>query len=97
MSKKNKDKQTRAETGQMQFGDDWPGVFIRGDNALYYAMQLETALNAPELLSKDGGDAILYTALESLANLLANANAFAGLQDVQLMKEYKNATTRSRK
>lgn len=24
----------RVETGPTQFGDDWPGVFIRGDNAL---------------------------------------------------------------
>ena len=24
---------TRPETGPMQFGDDWPGVFVRGDNA----------------------------------------------------------------
>jgi hypothetical protein len=30
----------RVETGPTQFGDDWPGVFIRGDNAMYYAMIL---------------------------------------------------------
>jgi hypothetical protein len=24
---------TRVETGAVQFGDDWPGLFIRGDNA----------------------------------------------------------------
>lgn len=28
----------RPETGPMQFGDDWPGVFIRGDNALFFAL-----------------------------------------------------------
>lgn len=28
----------RVETGVVQFGDDWPGVFIRGDNAAYYSM-----------------------------------------------------------
>lgn len=31
---------TRPETGVMQFGNDWPGVFIRGDNAIGYAMIL---------------------------------------------------------
>jgi hypothetical protein len=31
----------RVETGPVQFGDDWPGVFIRGDNAGYWAMQLK--------------------------------------------------------
>lgn len=30
----------RAETGTMRFGTDWTGVFIRGDNAFYYAMRL---------------------------------------------------------
>lgn len=30
----------RVETGPVQFGDDWPGVFIRGDHAAYYAMLL---------------------------------------------------------
>lgn len=34
----------RPETGPMQFGDDWPGVFIRGDNALFYAKAVESAL-----------------------------------------------------
>jgi hypothetical protein len=29
----------RVETGAVQFGSqDWPGVFIRGDNAFNYAM-----------------------------------------------------------
>lgn len=26
----------RPETGPMQFGQDWPGIFIRGDNALAF-------------------------------------------------------------
>jgi hypothetical protein len=34
----------RIETGPVQFGDDWPGVFIRGDNALWFAKCLEVAL-----------------------------------------------------
>lgn len=34
----------RVETGPLQFGDDWPGVFIRGDNALYFAYVLAAAL-----------------------------------------------------
>lgn len=24
----------RVETGAVQFGDDWPGLFLRGDNAV---------------------------------------------------------------
>lgn len=34
----------RVETGVVQFGDDWPGVFIRGDNALTVAHMLREAL-----------------------------------------------------
>lgn len=34
----------RAETGAMQFGNDWPGVFIRGDNAMLFSMTLEMVL-----------------------------------------------------
>lgn len=35
----------RIETGVLQFGEDWPGVFIRGDNAFAYAMALDGLLN----------------------------------------------------
>lgn len=28
----------RVETGAVRFGDDWPGLFIRGDDA-FYVMQ----------------------------------------------------------
>jgi hypothetical protein len=30
----------RVETGVVQFGDDWPGIFLRGDNALYWSYVL---------------------------------------------------------
>lgn len=30
----------RVETGVVQFGDDWPGIFLRGDHALAFAMEL---------------------------------------------------------
>ena len=43
----------RVETGPIQFGDDWPGVFIRGDNASYFAFVLERYLDA----TKDVPDA----------------------------------------
>lgn len=47
---------SRIETGPIQFGDDWPGLFIRGDNAIGYALQLQLLLDvlatdpAPELV-----------------------------------------------
>lgn len=34
----------RVETGSVQFGDDWTGLFIRGDNCFYYADNLNWLL-----------------------------------------------------
>lgn len=31
----------RVETGPVQFGNDWPGVFIRGDACLFLASTIE--------------------------------------------------------
>ena len=40
----------RVESGPIAFGDDWPGVFIRGDHALMnYAPALERLLGRPEI------------------------------------------------
>lgn len=61
----------RVETGPTQFGDDWPGVFIRGDNAMAYATILEMFLED----MKDSAPAtdtahINRTVVQSLANML---------------------------
>jgi hypothetical protein len=34
----------RPETGTMKFGDDWRGVFIRGDNAFAIRLALDRTL-----------------------------------------------------
>lgn len=36
----------RVETGTIQFGNDWPGVFIRGGNAAHYALHLRAMMDA---------------------------------------------------
>lgn len=33
--------ETRVEDGPIQFGDDWPGSFLRGDTCAFFAMNLE--------------------------------------------------------
>lgn len=38
----------RVETGPVQFGDDWPGVFLRGDCAGPYAMLLHGLLTGDD-------------------------------------------------
>ena len=35
----------RVETGPIVFGEDWPGTFIRGDNAMAYALALRALLD----------------------------------------------------
>lgn len=56
----------RVETGAVQFGSqDWPGVFIRGDNAFNYAMHLRVLLDG-------GDDAISKIIVGNLLNLLGS-------------------------
>lgn len=58
----------RVETGPTQFGDDWPGVFIRGDNAAYYEILARTAAKDEKL------DPLTQMALDTLAELLGSSN-----------------------
>lgn len=44
----------RAETGPMQFPDDWPGVFIRGDEAAGRAGYLEWGILTLERMVTEG-------------------------------------------
>lgn len=39
-----KPQEGRVQTGIMQFGDDFPGVFIRGDHAAYYTLVITDLL-----------------------------------------------------
>lgn len=39
-----KSRDDRVETGIMQFGDDFPGVFLRGDHAAYYSLVIRDLL-----------------------------------------------------
>ena len=38
----------RVETGAIQIGDDWPGLFIRGDCAFGYALHLRNFVENPD-------------------------------------------------
>jgi hypothetical protein len=64
----------RPESGSLSFGDDWAGVFIRGDNAMYYASQVTTMLNVLE--EELGPDAYTHTrkALQELTHLLTSSH-----------------------
>jgi hypothetical protein len=49
MIRKISKQEPRVETGIVQFGDDWPGIFIRGDRAFFYSINLQSLA---KLLSK---------------------------------------------
>ena len=63
----------RAETGPVQFGNDWPGVFFRGDTAFYYAFHLEQIL-------KGGDNPVSRMILKGLLDTLKASNIHANIK-----------------
>jgi hypothetical protein len=62
----------RAETGPMQFGDDWPGIFIRGDLAVAYAIALRSVTTHAKRDRQI--DWLSLGILEDLAELMESCN-----------------------
>lgn len=62
----------RVETGPVQFGDDWPGVFIRGDNALALNIQLAAIERRLQAMSLDNIGRIELSTIANLRRLLAS-------------------------
>ena len=66
-----------TKSGPMRIGDDWCGVFIRGDDAFGYAWMLEDILNkTPDSLRK--------AELQTLVDLL-----FSCREPIENQKEVK--------
>lgn len=61
----------RIETGPVQFNDDWPGIFIRGDNSGYYALHLKEAIERLEQIAKEEEVGIWIT-IDVLKGLLSD-------------------------
>lgn len=66
------EKEPRHETGSIQFGDDWPGVFMRGDYALPMAFMLRGLLAAAA--EKQCVDPITVLNLRGLASTLESCD-----------------------
>jgi len=75
----------RAETGPMKFGDDWTGLFIRGDNAMVYKMLLDIVCGK---LNKVNLGAIEWAQLQGLIDLLSSAGEHRKNNEKQIMKEF---------
>lgn len=66
----------RVETGPIQFGDDWPGIFIRGDNALYISYCLQHVVDPMKEAAKNNSAMWMYIAeLTNLIKLLESCDA----------------------
>jgi hypothetical protein len=57
----------RVETGVVRFGDDWAGVFIRGDNSFFLATALCEVLKNPN-------DCVYAGQVQEFARLLLDSN-----------------------
>lgn len=57
----------RVECGVIQFGDDWPGIFIRGDNALALSMAIKGLAINPY-------DMVFSGQVQELGRLLASCD-----------------------
>jgi hypothetical protein len=60
--------QQRAETGVLEFEGDWPGVFIRGDNAFAFVMALRV------VLKNSSADPMSKIIVQGLLDLLENSD-----------------------
>jgi hypothetical protein len=80
----------------MQFGDDWPGVFVRGDDAAYYAMHLETVLGDATVIG-DAGDALSRAVLREMLDDLRGCRMCDGStpQPVQRMRPFAESRAAS--
>lgn len=41
----------RVETGVVQFGEDWPGIFIRGDDAMKFISGLTALMRVSDVIT----------------------------------------------
>ena len=80
----------RAETGTMQFGDDWPGVFIRGDNACHAGFFLRDFLRKAEENNLVGP--VDAAPLWSLVKIFSQAEVHDG-QKIQKLKSFEDCKT----
>jgi hypothetical protein len=64
--------QQRIESGPLQVNEDWPGTFIRGDNAIYYAFSLQLMLDR---LKREGIQLIPFGEENILKNLIEDLNS----------------------
>jgi hypothetical protein len=79
----------RPETGPMQADSDWPGVFLRGDNALYFARTIEAALT---LIEDKTETMIVRTVLTELQSTLESCDVYSKKFDAKAITKIARAS-----
>lgn len=62
----------RVEDGPVCFGDDWPGLFLRGDSCILFAEHLERLLDLTKDLAETTGNTPFRISRAVLVGLLDN-------------------------
>jgi hypothetical protein len=77
----------RPETGPMVFGPDWPGVFVRGDNAFLYQQHLAAVLRAlpPEQQARHN---LSMHVVEGLLGILQRSHVREGAEGMQQLRPF---------
>ena len=68
----------------MRFGEDWTGVFLRGDNAGYFVLLVREALLTSTL------DPITRATLEGFLETIQGSDERRSGENVQLLKPWKD-------
>lgn len=79
------DKPTRPESGRMRFGDDWTGVFLRGDWAGPHAMYLSRVIEDIKAGRQPDVRSLIYAGY--IVEMLAGSDERAG-GEVQQMRPF---------
>lgn len=79
----------RPETGAMKFGEDWTGVFLRGDDAIPYALALRHLLELHPTVADDDTNPVLATmVLKGLVDVLESCDERHQALDRQMLKKF---------
>ena len=77
---------SRVETGPLQINEDWPSVHIRGDNAAWFAMQLDQAIDLLKKYSDKNNfhESIIISSVESISELMKSCLNTGSITDNEI-------------
>jgi hypothetical protein len=64
------EQEERVESGPIQFGNDWPGLFLRGDDCMGYITTIQLHMQAPTNYTRKMMESLLKQLSSSLVNYM---------------------------